>query len=228
MKQLKRNIAAIFVASIFTSLFSIAPANAADYRYWTYWVTTSDQWSFSNFGAADKENSLATDQMVTGWKFAITGADTGTAPAASAVFADLCPDTSEQAGALRVAVVIDFNDQATAPEGETPPSENIINCVTVSQGQTAADALNAAGLDIRAKDGFVCGVNGYPKEECGIEIESTTSDPTAVTTAEDTPTVQVDPETETGPSNTNLQLIGLAAVLIIAFAVVLKMRKRNK
>jgi hypothetical protein len=48
MKQLKRNIASIFIASIFTSLFSITPANAADYRYWTFWVTTNDSWSFAN------------------------------------------------------------------------------------------------------------------------------------------------------------------------------------
>jgi hypothetical protein len=224
MKQLKRNIAVIFVASIFTSLFSITPANAADYRYWTFWVTTNDSWSFANEGAGTLK---ATDQMVTGWKFAITGADNGLPPTESAVFAELCPDTSEQAGTLRVAVVVDFNDQATAPEGETPPSPNVVNCVTVKEGQTAADALNAAGLEVRANDGFVCGINGYPKEECGLEIASTTSDPTTIATAEDTPTVDVPADEEKEPTNSNVQLIGLAAVLIVAFAVVLKMRKKK-
>jgi hypothetical protein len=224
MKQLKRNIAVIFVASIFTSLFSITPANAADYRYWTFWVTTNDSWSFANEGAGTLK---ATDQMVTGWKFAITGADNGLPPTESAVFAELCPDTSEQAGTLRVAVVVDFNDQATAPEGETPPSPNVVNCVTVKEGQTAADALNAAGLEVRANDGFVCGINGYPKEECGLEIASTTSDPTEIATAEDTPTVDVPADEEKEPTNSNVQLIGLAAVLIVAFAVVLRMRKKK-
>jgi hypothetical protein len=224
MKQLKRNIAVIFVASIFTSLFSITPANAADYRYWTFWVTTNDSWSFANEGAGTLK---ATDQMVTGWKFAITGADNGLPPTESAVFAELCPDTSEQAGTLRVAVVVDFNDQATAPEGETPPSPNVVNCVTVKEGQTAADALNAAGLEVRANDGFVCGINGYPKEECGLEIAATTSDPTTIATAEDTPTVDVPADEEKEPTNSNVQLIGLAAVLIVAFAVVLKMRKKK-
>ena len=224
MKQLKRNIAVIFIASIFTSLFSITPANAADYRYWTFWVTTNDSWSFANEGAGTLK---ATDQMVTGWKFAITGADNGLPPTESAVFAELCPDTSEQAGTLRVAVVVDFNDQATAPEGETPPSASVIKCVTVTEGQTAADALNAAGLEVRANDGFVCGINGYPKEECGLEIASTTSDPTEIATAEDTPTVDVPADEEKEPTNSNVQLIGLAAVLIVAFAVVLKMRKKK-
>jgi hypothetical protein len=224
MKQLKRNIAVIFVASIFTSLFSITPANAADYRYWTFWVTTNDSWSFANEGAGTLK---ATDQMVTGWKFAITGADNGLPPTESAVFAELCPDASEQAGTLRVAVVVDFNDQETAPEGETPPSPNVVNCVTVNEGQTAADALNAAGLEVRANDGFVCGINGYPKEECGLEIASTTSDPTAMATAEDMATVDAPADEEKESTNTNLQLIGLAAVLIIAFAVVLKMRKKK-
>jgi len=224
MKQLKRNIAVIFVASIFTSLFSITPANAADYRYWTFWVTTNDSWSFANEGAGTLK---ATDQMVTGFKFAITGADNGLPPTESAVFAELCPDTSEQAGTLRVAVVVDFNDQATAPEGETPPSPNVVNCVTVKEGQTAADALNAAGLEVRANDGFVCGINGYPKEECGLEIAATTSDPTAMATAEDMATVDTPADEAKESTNTNLQLIGLAAVLIIAFAVVLKMRKKK-
>ena len=224
MKQLKRNIAVIFVASIFTSLFSITPANAADYRYWTFWVTTNDSWSFANEGAGTLK---ATDQMVTGWKFAITGADNGLPPTESAVFAELCPDTSEQAGTLRVAVVVDFNDQATAPEGETPPSPNVVKCVTVNEGQTAADALNAAGLEVRANDGFVCGINGYPKEECGLEIAATTSDPTAMATAEDMATVDTPADEAKESTNTNLQLIGLAAVLIIAFAVVLKMRKKK-
>jgi hypothetical protein len=224
MKQYKRNIAVIFIASIFTSLFSITPANAADYRYWTFWVTTNDSWSFANEGAGTLK---ATDQMITGWKFAITGADNGLPPTESAVFAQLCPDTSEQAGTLRVAVVVDFNDQATAPEGETPPSPNVVSCVTVNEGQTAADALNAAGLEVRANDGFVCGINGYPKEECGLEIAATTSDPTAMATAEDMATVDTPAEEEKESTNTNLQLIGLAAVLIIAFAVVLKMRKKK-
>ena len=224
MKQYKRNIAVIFIASIFTSLFSITPANAADYRYWTFWVTTNDSWSFANEGAGTLK---ATDQMVTGWKFAITGADNGLPPTESAVFAQLCPDTSEQAGTLRVAVVVDFNDQATAPEGETPPSASVIKCVTVTEGQTAADALNAAGLEVRANDGFVCGINGYPKEECGLEIAATTSDPTAMATAEDMATVDTPADEAKESTNTNLQLIGLAAVLIIAFAVVLKMRKKK-
>jgi hypothetical protein len=224
MKQYKRNIVVIFIASIFTSLFSITPANAADYRYWTFWVTTNDSWSFANEGAGTLK---ATDQMVTGWKFAITGADNGLPPTESAVFAQLCPDTSEQAGTLRVAVVVDFNDQATAPEGETPPSPNVVSCVTVNEGQTAADALNAAGLEVRANDGFVCGINGYPKEECGLEIAATTSDPTAMATAEDMATVDTPADEAKESTNTNLQLIGLAVVLIIAFAVVLKMRKKK-
>jgi hypothetical protein len=224
MKQLKRNIAVIFVASIFTSLFSITPANAADYRYWTFWVTTNDSWSFATEGAGTLK---ATDQMVTGFKFAITGADNGLPPTESAVFAELCPDTSEQAGALRVAVVVEYNEQSIAPEGETPPSANVVSCVTVNEGQTAADALSAANLDVRAKDGMICGISGYPKEECGLEIASTTSDPTTIATAEDTPTVDTPADEVSEPTNTNVQLIGLAAVLIVAFALVLKMRKKK-
>ena len=224
MIKVKRNVALVFIATLFSSLFSVTSANAADYRYWTFWVTTSDQWSFANEGAGTLK---ATDQMVTGWKFAITGADNGTPPNQSAVFAELCPDTSEQAGVLRVAVVVDFNDASVAPEGETPPSESLINCVTVNDGQTAADALNAAGLDVRASDGFVCGINGYPKEECGVEVPSTATETTEAETQADTPVVIAENEEVTESSNTDLQLIALAAVLVVGLAIVLRMRKKK-
>jgi hypothetical protein len=222
--KVKRNVALVFIATLFSSLFSVTSANAADYRYWTFWVTTSDQWSFANEGAGTLK---ATDQMVTGWKFAITGADNGTPPNQSAVFAELCPDTSEQAGVLRVAVVVDFNDASVAPEGETPPSESLINCVTVNEGQTAADALNAAGLDVRANDGFVCGINGYPKEECGVEVPSTATETTEAETQADSPVVIAENEEVTESSNTDLQLIALAAVLVVGLAIVLRMRKKK-
>ena len=224
MIKVKRNVALVFIATLFSSLFSITSANAADYRYWTFWVTTSDQWSFANEGAGTLK---ATDQMVTGWKFAITGADNGTPPNQSAVFSELCPDTSEQAGVLRVAVVVDFNDASVAPEGETPPSESLINCVTVNDGQTAADALNAAGLEVRANDGFVCGINGYPKEECGVEVPSTATETTEAETQADTPVVIAENEEVTESSNTDLQLIALAAVLVVGLAIVLRMRKNK-
>ena len=224
MKQFKRNIAIIFIASIFTSLFSITPANAADYRYWTFWVTTNDSWSFANEGAGTYK---VTDQSVVGFKFAITGADNGTPPNQSAVFAELCPDTSEQAGVLRVAVVVDFNVATIAPDGETPPVESLINCVTVNEGQTAADALNVAGLEIRANEGFVCGINGYPKEECGVEVPSTSAETTEVETQADTPMVIAENESAQQSSNTDLQLIALAAVLVVGLAIVLRMRKKK-
>ncbi|MFZ9789576.1 MAG: SCO2322 family protein [Candidatus Nanopelagicales bacterium] len=224
MLKVKRNVALVFIATLFSSLISVTSANAADYRYWTFWVTTSDQWSFANEGAGTLK---ATDQMVTGWKFAITGADNGTPPNQSAVFSELCPDTSEQAGVLRVAVVVDFNDASVAPEGETPPSESLINCVTVNDGQTAADALNAAGLDVRANDGFVCGINGYPKEECGVEVPSTATETTEAETQADTPVVIAENEEVTESSNTDLQLIALAAVLVVGLAIVLRMRKKK-
>ena len=224
MMQLKRNIAIVIVASFFTTIFSITPASAADYRYWTFWVTTSDQWSSAQEGAG---TLMATDQMVTGWKFAITGVDPGTPPAESAVFAELCPDTAEQAGGLRVAIVVDLNDQAVAPEGEVPPSQNVVSCVTINDGQTALDALAAADLEIRESSGLICGINGYPKEECGVEITSTTSEPSEMVSEEDTAPVVTSNEEMSESSNSNFQLIGLAAVLVVALAVILKMRKKK-
>lgn len=217
MKQHKRNIAIIFIASILTSISSITSANAADYRYWTFWVTTNDQWSFANEGAG---TLIATDQLVTGWKFAVTGVDNGLPPVTSASFAELCPDTSEQAGAVRVAVVVDFNDSTIAPDGEIPPSETKISCISLKEGLTAADALNESGLEIRANAGFVCGINGYPKEECGIEVAA----PTEIATTQEVPAVVE--ETSTSSRN-NPAIIGLGVIAIITALVVSRMRKKK-
>ena len=95
------------------------------------------------------------------------------------------------------------------------------------RSQSAADALNAAGLEIRANEGFVCGINGYPNEECGVEVPSTKPEATDVTTQEDTPMVIAEPENVKTSNNSNLQLIGLATVLIVALAIILKMRKKK-
>jgi hypothetical protein len=108
-----------------------------------------------------------------GWKFAISTPDGSEPPVEAPDFATLCPDLAEPAeGELRAAVVIDFGSPEIAPPGDTPPSPNQVGCVTLEAGQNAADALVFASTMVRENEGFVCGIDGYPNEECGAEVDA--------------------------------------------------------
>ncbi len=185
-----RVLAAVIVAAMVTPAIALT-ASAADYRYWTFWtagplvecrtpeggvalvceeITTRDKWAFAQVGAQDVK---PVDRTVTGWRFAISTPDGSDAPSSPASFAELCPDMSEPVSDQhRVAVVIDFGSTNIAPNGETPPTPNKVECVSLEVGQSAADALVLATSEVRADGGFVCGIDGYPSEECGVEVDS--------------------------------------------------------
>jgi len=164
---------------------------AADYRYWTFWtagptiecktpeggtaivceqIDTGETWAFAQVGAQDIK---PVDQTVIGWRFAISTPDGSEQPAEPASFAKLCPAMSEPVSDQhRVAVVIDFGPGNIAPAGETPPTPNKVECISLEVGQSAADALVLATSEVRGEGGFVCGIDGYPTEECGLEVDA--------------------------------------------------------
>jgi hypothetical protein len=75
------------------------------------------------------------------------------------------PDTK------RIALVIDFGSKAYAPKGEKVP-RTIVRCVTTAKGSQGIDVLGQAVKVRSASSGLICGFNGYPKKECGVEIET--------------------------------------------------------
>lgn len=163
---------AAIVAGI-TVLLSEAPAEAADYRYWTLWNGTADGgWEFALTGARD---IAVMDGSVIGWHFAVAPADGAPPPTsvATADFAELCPDLSTPAdGQDRVAIVVDHGDPAVAPAGEQPPPSRV-SCLTVEQGLSALEATRLASPAFREDAGLVCGIDGYPATECGVEVDAT-------------------------------------------------------
>ncbi|MFM8751706.1 MAG: SCO2322 family protein, partial [Actinomycetota bacterium] len=97
-------------------------------------------------------------------------------------FASLCGETSEAAGKIRVGLVVDFGAANIAPTGETP-REFFSDCVVVPQGSVGLDVLKAA-LDVRAGDsGLICGIAGYPAQECGAEIDAPSAEAAVTTSA---------------------------------------------
>jgi hypothetical protein len=145
-----------------------APAQAAAYRYWSYWQGDTGTWVAAPTGPGDY---TLVDSDVQGWRFTITTDTPSTPPDNPPVFADLCPDLAAAgatAGQVRVAVVIDAGYTADAPEGQTPPAD-VVSCVTVPEGSTGNQALAAAGA-VTDQDGLICSINGYPEGECGSEV----------------------------------------------------------
>ncbi|NDB50205.1 MAG: hypothetical protein EB030_04185 [Actinobacteria bacterium] len=159
------------------------------------------------------------DGDVEGWTFTASAADIpATSPMMDPDFAELCGQTSEVSGKVRVGLVVDFGVGEIAPAGETP-REFFSDCVVVPQGSVGLDVLEAV-LDVRAADsGLICGIAGYPAQECGAEIDMD------ILTA---PINDIAPVSDTESSSGNSPaLLALAVVALLVGLVAVRRRKKS-
>jgi hypothetical protein len=169
----KATITLTLIATLFSSqLISVSTANAAEkgWRYWGYFqaapgVTT---WTAAMTGPTVDIK----DGAVEGWSFVFSSDDVPSkAPTAKANFAAICGKTKAKAGMKRIGLVIDFGSSSYAPKGEKP-KKLISTCVTTDLDSQGIDVLGQA-LKVRSdSSGLICGLNGYPKKECGVEIKT--------------------------------------------------------
>jgi MYXO-CTERM domain-containing protein len=196
-----------------------APSASADtgYRYWGYFQATSGASSWT--AAMTGPSVEVKDGDVEGWTFTASGADIpATSPMMDPNFAELCSEVSEVSGKVRVGLVVDFGVGEIAPAGETP-REFFSDCVIVPEGSVGLDVLEAV-LDIRVADsGLICGIAGYPAQECGAEIDM---DIVAA------PATDLAPVTEEESSATNSPaLLALALVALLVGLVAVRRRKKS-
>jgi len=153
-----------------------APVQASEYRYWTYWTSTAQDWAFSSLGPAFRP---AEEGIIEGWRLAVAGVDATKPPREQVadVYVRACGDVDRQPGILRIAVVLDYGTAADAPAGEIPPSP-VIACAEVPEGATGFDALKSI-TEIRSERGFVCGLSGYPAAGCGRDTVEPSTEPSA-------------------------------------------------
>lgn len=202
---------------IITSSLSISSSNAATgYRYWGYFQAQGGATSWT--AAMTGPSVEVKDGDVEGWTFVFSNNDIpAVAPMMDPDFATLCDGIPETAGKVRVGLVVDFGDANIAPEGETP-MEFFSDCVVVPAGSVGLDVLKSV-LDVRAGDsGLICGIAGYPAQECGAEIEAPTTQEAVTTSApiEDA---------EQSNQSTPLLMAVLAALLLVGFIF---NRRRNR
>ncbi|MFF0381388.1 SCO2322 family protein [Streptomyces sp. NPDC004286] len=162
-----RRAAALLVASLLV-LAAAAQAQAAGYRYWSFWDRSGDRWTYATQGPAMERPD---DGDVRGFRFAVS-ADSSDAdqPRGTADFGSICAKTPAKAGTKRVALVLDFGTPADAPSGETPPAERTV-CARVAPDATTADALAETAKPLRYDtNALLCAIAGYPARGCGEQV----------------------------------------------------------
>ncbi|MEV6959535.1 SCO2322 family protein [Streptomyces sp. NPDC051207] len=185
-------------------------AQAADYRYWSFWDRDGDRWTYATRGPSTARPS---DGDVQGFRFAVSeNSGDAARPRGTAGFAAICASTPEREGRKRVALVLDFGTRADAPAGETPPPARTA-CASVSPGATTSDALAAVAKPLRYDtNALLCAIGGYPKRGCGEQVAHRESG-------------KRQPATDSGPS---LGLVaGGALVAALAAGAVWQVRRRH-
>ncbi|MFI2608813.1 SCO2322 family protein [Kitasatospora sp. NPDC018619] len=149
-------------------LASAAPAQAAGYRYWSFWRgAEGGAWTYQQQGPAV---AVPPDGAVDGWRFALSpdGGQDAAKPRQAGSFAELCADTPAQEGRKRVAVVLDFGTAEDAGSAAAPVPGPRTACAAVAPRATSAEVLAAVAPPLRYDtNGLLCAIAGYPKAGCG-------------------------------------------------------------
>ncbi|MFG3548423.1 SCO2322 family protein [Streptomyces sp. NPDC047725] len=162
-----RRLAPLLLAAL-VLIAGAGQAQAAGYRYWSFWDRDGDHWTYATQGPS---MARPLDGDVQGFRFSVSE-DSGDAarPRGTAEFAAICAGTPAKEGTKRVALVLDFGTAADAPSGETPPAGRTA-CARVSPDATTADALAAVAKPLRYDtSALLCAIAGYPKTGCGEQV----------------------------------------------------------
>ncbi|NEV87156.1 hypothetical protein GUR47_10855 [Streptomyces tendae] len=212
----RRVVLALLAA--FLLIGTAGQAQAAGYRYWSFWDRDGGKWVYATQGPSLVRPS---DGDVQGFRFAVSeNSDDAAQPRGTADFASICAKTPAEDGSKRVALVLDFGTASDAPSGETPPAPRTA-CARVSPDATTADALAAVADPLRYDtNALLCAIAGYPKTGCGEQVsqKEDSSATAAPKTAEGT-------EDEDSPS---IGLYaGIAVVAALAAAATWQARRRR-
>ncbi len=161
---------------VVSTLVAIPASSAAEkgWRYWGYFqaAPSANVWSEAMTGPTVP----MADGSVEGWVFTFSGGSVTQAaqPRVKPSFAKICGKTAAIEGSKQVALVVDFGRRVLTPKGEKV-QKTITKCVNVAKASTGFDVLGAVVKVRTSAGGFVCGFNGYPAKECGVEISTPTS-----------------------------------------------------
>ena len=162
----------IFIALIIlaTSSLIIPSSQAANkgWRYWGYFQAAPDKnaWTAAMTGPTVD----IADGAVEGWSFVFSSEDLPSlAPKVKASFKTICAGTKPDSDTKRIALVVEFGSSVWAPKGEKI-AKTITRCVRTAQDSQGIDVLGQVVKIRAAASGLICGLNGFPAKECGLEI----------------------------------------------------------
>jgi hypothetical protein len=169
MKMQYKKIA-IALLLISTQIITVPASHAATkgYRYWGYFQAApgSTHWKAAMTGPTVD----IADGAVEGWSFVFSSDDVpSVAPMTKPSFASICGSTKADPDTKRIALVIEFGNPVYAPKGEKV-QKPIVQCVTTAKSSQGIDVLGQVVKVRSASSGLICGLKGYPKKECGVEI----------------------------------------------------------
>jgi hypothetical protein len=151
-------------------VLTAAPAQAAGYRYWSFWERQDGSWSYANQGPAVLRPA---DGDVLGFRFSVSeNSGDAAKPRGGGDFAEICDGTEPKDGEKRIALSIDFGTATDAPGDERPPKPRTV-CARVAEDATAADALAGTAKPLRYNSSaLLCAIAGYPARGCGEQVSA--------------------------------------------------------
>lgn len=160
----------VLLAILLIASFSTPTAQAADkgWRYWGYFQAApgTSTWKAAMTGPTVD----ISDGAVEGWSFVFSSDDIPSqAPRVLPSFAKICAGTKADKDTKRIGLVIDFGSASWAPKGEKI-RKTITTCVRTAQASQGIDVLGQVAKIRAAASGLICGLNGFPAKECGVEI----------------------------------------------------------
>ncbi|CAM5392393.1 SCO2322 family protein [Streptomyces aurantiogriseus] len=163
-----RRCAALVLAALLLPLAGPGQAQAAGYRYWSFWEHDGKRWIYATEGPS---TARPADGTVQGFRFAISeNSQDAAQPRGATSFAAICARTPAKEGRKRVALLIDFGTKADAPTGEAPPASRT-TCARLPEDATSAEALASVAKPLRYDtNALLCAIAGYPKSGCGEQV----------------------------------------------------------
>ncbi|MFJ8250951.1 SCO2322 family protein [Streptomyces sp. NPDC094466] len=228
-------LAALVAAS--AVLLGAGSAEAAGYRYWSFWQGNGKNWEYATQGPSLLRPD---DGAVQGFRFAVSE-DSGDAaqPRRAPDFGAVCADTPAKDGQKRVALVIDPGTSADAPGGEKPPAPRMA-CAQVAPDASSAEALAAVAKPLRYdSSAMLCAISGYPKSGCGEQVSG--EDGSAKPSSPSEPSAPAEPSSSSEAGDASKPagngdggggpsvglLVGVGAVLLLGSAAVVQARRRR-
>ncbi|MET9108723.1 SCO2322 family protein [Streptomyces zhihengii] len=221
---MRRRILAVLGLGALLAVLAAAPAQAAGYRYWSFWQSTGGTWTYATEGPA---TARPADGSVNGFRFSVSE-DSGDSaqPRTAPDFAAVCADTPAREGTKRVALVVDFGTPEDAVPGETPPATRTA-CARLAPDATSAEALAQVAKPLRYNgDALLCAISGYPRAGCGEKVSGADPSDTSGSTAPGD-TAAGEPADDAGSGPSVGVYAGIAAVLALGAAALWQSRRRR-